>query len=250
MLYGTAAQGYKGPGFSQFSTKYVRPEISTHFEIGAKTQFLDRRVTLNVSAYHTTFRDFQAQALDFATLSIFVQNAGKLVTKGFDAQLSARPFDGLTITGGVAYTDARYRSFKGDLCYPGQTTCVGGFSDSSGNRLPNAPKFKAVGDIRYEWALTPGLNGSLQAGFTSQSSVNFFANADPNGQISGFTTVDLIAGVAGRENSWQFSLFCRNCTDRRYAGAIGNHPLVTTDYLQNYSYNAFRSLGASLNVRF
>ena len=250
MLYATAAQGYKGPGFSEFSVRAVRPEISTHFEIGAKTQFFDRRVTLNVSAYHTSFKDFQAQSADFTTLTILVHNAGKLVTKGFDAQLTGQLARGLTLSGGLAYTDARFSSFLGDLCYPGQTTCVGGVSDSSGNRLPNAPEWKGVGSIRYEWAFTPSLNGNAQIGFTSQSSVEYFSDGDPQGHIGGFTTVDVNLGLAGRKDVWQLNLFCRNCTDHRYAGSVGNHPLFTADYLQNYSYNAFRSVGAALEFKF
>jgi iron complex outermembrane receptor protein len=250
MLYATAARGYKGPGFTEYTVQSVRPEISTHFEVGAKTQFLDRRVTLNVSAYHTAFRDFQAQVLDFNTLSILVQNAGRLVTQGFDAQVSARLAPGLTLSGGLAYTDARFRSFEADLCYPGQATCVGGVSDSSGNRLPNAPKWKGVGDIRYETALSSSLDGSIQLGLTSQSSVEYFSNANPQGHIGGFTTVDVVLGLAGQDKSWKLNLFCRNCTDRRYAGAVGNTALITTDYVQNYSYGAFRSLGASVEFSF
>jgi iron complex outermembrane receptor protein len=250
MLYATAAKGYKGPGFTEYTTQSVDPEISTHFEVGAKTQFLDRRVTLNVSAYHTAFRDFQAQALDFNTLSILVKNAGRLVTQGFDAQLSARLAPGLTLSGGIAYTDARFRSFVGDLCYPGQPTCVGGVSDSLGNRLPNAPKWKGVGDIRYEQALTSSIDGSIQVGLTSQTSVEYFSNADPQGHLGGFTTLDVVLGLAGQDKNWKLNLFCRNCTDRRYAGAIGNTALLPSDYVQNYSYGAFRSLGASVEFSF
>ncbi len=249
MVYGTAARGYKGPGFSQFSARYVAPEISTHFEIGAKTQFLGRRLTLNVSAYHTGFRDFQASAVDFSTLTIRVANAGKLITKGFDAQIAAKPVKGLTLTGGVAYTDARFTSFKNDQCYPGQATCVGGVSDSSGNRLPNAPQWKGVGDIRYEWAFTPELSGNVQLGFSAQSGIEYFSNGDPNGHQKGFTTFDVAFGLAG-SGGWQLNLFCRNCGDQRYVGAVGNHPLFTTDYLQNYSYGAFRSIGAALEFKF
>jgi iron complex outermembrane receptor protein len=253
MLYATAAKGYKGPGFTEYTLQSVRPEISTHFEIGAKTQFLDRRLTLNLSAYHTAFRDFQAQVLNLSTISILVQNAGKLVTQGFDAQLSARLAPGLTLSGGLAYTDARYRSFEGDLCYPGQSTatCTGGLiSNSSGNRLPNAPKWKGVGDIRYERPLTSSIDGSIQIGFTSQTSVEYFSNADPQGHLGGFTTMDVVVGLAGQAKSWKLNLFCRNCTDHRYAGAISNTALIPSDYVQNYSYGAFRSLGAALEFTF
>lgn len=39
MIYATAARGYKGPGFSQYTSTYVRPEISDHIELGSKSQF-------------------------------------------------------------------------------------------------------------------------------------------------------------------------------------------------------------------
>lgn len=250
MLYGTVAKGYKGPGFSQFSSRYVAPEISTHFEAGIKTEFLDRHVTLNLSAYHTGFTDFQSQAVDFSTLTILVRNAGKLVTQGFDAQLTARPVEGLSLSGGLAYTDARFRKFLGDACYAGQAACVGGSSDSSGNRLPSAPKWKAVGDARYEWAFNDALKGHVQIGVTAQTSVEYYSNANPAGHQPGFTTVDLALGLAGKEDSWQLNLFCRNCADKRYVAFVGSHPLVTADYLQNYSYSAFRSIGASLDFNF
>ena len=64
------------------------------YELRLKSQFFDRRLTFNAALYHTSFRDFQAQAFDPRTLSIFVQNAGELVTKGFELQLAAQPVMG------------------------------------------------------------------------------------------------------------------------------------------------------------
>ncbi|MCP3730986.1 TonB-dependent receptor [Sphingomonas sp. MG17] len=178
-------------------------------------------------------------------MTIRVANAGKLVTKGFDAQLSAQLAKGLAHRRPRLYRCPLHQLQKRPmLSRPDQLRRRG--LDSSGNRLPNAPEWKGVGDIRYEWAFTDGLNGNVQLGFSSQSSIEYFSNADPNGRQKGFTTFDIQVGLAGRE-SWQLSLFCRNCGDQRYVGAVGNYPLITTDYLQNYSYGAFRNIGASLD---
>ena len=251
MVYGTAARGYKGPGFAQYSLFYVRPEIPTHFEVGSKIQLLGRKLTLNVAAYNTEFKDFQAQSIDVTNgLTFRLQNAGKLRTRGFDVQLLARPTSRLTLNGGLSYTDARFLSFQGDACYIGQASCAGGVTDSSGNRLPNAPKWKAVADVSYEAPLGGDFSALFNMGVKSQTSFNFLSNADPNTVQKGYTTMD--ASVALSNAAWggTVRLFCRNCTDTRFVGTISGHPFFPGDYIQNLTPSGFRQIGASLDVQF
>lgn len=250
MIYGTAARGYKGPGYAQYSFSYVRPEISTHFEIGSKAQFFDRKLTVNLSAYNTDFKDFQAQSIDFTTLSFLLQNAGKLRTRGAEIQVIARPTSRLTFNASVAYTDARFISFKGDTCYVGQVDCVNGATDSSGRRLPNAPKWKAIADISYEQPLGDNFAAIVNVGVTSQSSYNFLSNADPSSIQKGYTALDLGVTLTPTARNWSLRAFCRNCTDRRYVATVQGHPFFASDYIQNLSYGGFRQLGLALDVGF
>jgi iron complex outermembrane recepter protein len=250
MLYGTAAQGYKGPGYAQYSFSYVRPEISTHFEVGSKAQFLDRKLTFNISAWNTKFKDFQQESIDFTTLSFLLQNAGKLRTRGVELQVLARPLPRLSIIGGLAYTDARFITFKGDTCYVGQPDCVGGVTDSSGRRLPNAPKWKGNLDASYEQPIGADYSTIFDLGLTSVSSYNFLSNGDPFAEQKGYTTIDLALALSQKRTGWTLRAFCRNCTDSRFIATVQGHPFFPGDHIQNLSYNGFRQIGLALDLPF
>lgn len=250
MIYGTAARGYKGPGYAQYSFSYVRPEIPTHFEIGSKAQFFDRRLTVNLSAFNTNFKDFQAQSIDLTTLSFLLQNAGKLRTRGAEVQIIARPVPRLTLSGGLAYTDARFIRFLGDTCYLGQVDCVGGVTDSSGKRLPNAPEWKGIFDAAYELPLSNDFAATLNVSISPQSSETFASNGDPNAVQRGFTTLDAGLTLTQTSLNWSLRVFCRNCTDQRFVSTVQGHPFFAGDYIQNLSYAGYRQLGLALDFRF
>lgn len=250
MIYGTAARGYKGPGYAQYSFSYVRPEISTHFEIGSKAQFFDRQLTVNVSAFNTSFKDFQAESIDFTNLSFLLQNAGKLRTRGAELQIIARPVPRLTLSGGLAYTDARFISFLGDTCYVGQPDCVNGATDSSGRRLPNAPKWKGLMDVSYEQPLGDEFAATLNVGISAQSSYNFLSNGNPSAEQKGYATLDLGLALTQKSMEWTLRAFCRNCTDKNFVSTVQGHPFFPGDHVQNLSYNGFRQLGLALDMKF
>ncbi|MEJ7925673.1 TonB-dependent receptor [Sphingobium sp. AN641] len=250
MVYGTAARGYKGPGYAQYSFSYVRPEISTHFEIGSKAQFFGRKLTVNVSAFNTEFKDFQAESIDFTNLSFLLQNAGKLRTRGAELQIIARPLPRLTLSGGLAYTDARFISFTGDTCYVGQPDCVNGVTDSSGRRLPNAPEWKGLVDVSYEQPLGDDFAATLNVGISSQSSYNFLSNGNPSAEQKGYTTVDLGLALTQKPMGWTLRAFCRNCTNEHFVATVQGHPFFPGDHIQNLSYNGFRQLGLALDLKF
>lgn len=263
MIYGTAARGYKGPGYAQYSFSYVRPEISTHFEIGSKAQFFDRKLTVNVSAFNTEFKDFQAESIDFTTLAFILQNAGKLRTRGAELQIIARPLPRLTLSAGLAYTDARFISFESDTCYVGQpepdcrrnrTDPMGrplpDATDSSGRRLPNAPEWKGLVDISYEQPLGDEFAATLNVGISSQSSYNFLSNGNPSAVQKGYTTLDLGLALTQKTMDWTLRAFCRNCTNEHFVSTVQGHPFFAGDHIQNLSYNGFRQLGLALDLKF
>ena len=250
MIYATAARGYKGPGFSQYSLTYVRPEISDHIEFGSKSQFFDHKLTLNASVFQTKFRDFQAQVLNPATISSVVLNAGKLQTRGAELQLAADPLRGLTLSGGVAYVDAHFVSFTGDLCYLGQPDCVGGTTDSSGRVLPNAPKWKGTAAMQYKHPVSDRLTATFNAAVSAQSGINFASNGNPATVQKGYTTLDMGVGLTGDDGRWTLRAFCRNCTDTRFVTSISSNALFQTDYAQSMGYQSFRQIGAALDFAF
>jgi hypothetical protein len=167
-------------------------------------------------------------------------------------QLAARLVPGLSLTGGVAYTDARFRSFKGDLCYPGQTDVA---SAASRTRRAIACPMRRNGR-RWATSATNGRsrrrsNGSVQVGVTSQTSAwNISPAPIRNGHLGGFTTLDVMLGLAGPGQELAAQPVLPQLHRQVAMPARRQYPLVPSDYLQNYSYGAFRSLGASLEFSF
>jgi iron complex outermembrane recepter protein len=128
LFYARTARGFKSGGanlrgqnlatFAPFA-----PEVVTEYEVGAKLDLLNRRLRLNLSAYYDQDRNLQRsvtlQGPSGGLLSI-VTNAASATVKGFEAELTAVPVNGLTLSASTAYTDAKYKSFV-DLSGPGGT---------------------------------------------------------------------------------------------------------------------------------
>ncbi|WP_068080061.1 TonB-dependent receptor [Novosphingobium rosa] len=123
-VYGKWSTGYKSGGANSRSLTYApfKPETVSMFEIGAKTEFLDRHARLNVAAYTGSYKniqlDFQANYQQFdangnlittgTRTTIETANApgtGRL--KGVEAELTLVPITGLTLTGSYAYTKVK-----------------------------------------------------------------------------------------------------------------------------------------------
>ncbi|MFN3552051.1 MAG: TonB-dependent receptor [Novosphingobium meiothermophilum] len=107
MLFAKVATGYVSGGI--LSGISYRPENMTSYEVGAKTQFLDNRVRLNIAAYYNDYNDLQTQ--NFINGRQFFDNAGKAKIKGFEAELDVVPVRGLNLAGSLAYTDFDYDTF-------------------------------------------------------------------------------------------------------------------------------------------
>ena len=243
MVYASFARGYKGQGFD-ISTGFtprraavpVRPETSDAYEAGVKSRFLDNKVQLNIAAFWSDFRDFQAQSgvlLPDNTIQLTLNNVGKVRTRGFEAELSAKPTPALTFDTALSFTDTRIMEFPGAQCYTGQTTgCVdldgAGPStvkgqDLAGKRLPNAPRFKFNAGFNYDIFL-PALpfDAFVQADYAYQSAVNFDLLGNPLTVQEGYGIVNGSIGIDQNDRGgMRVALFVNNLFDKRYASNIG-----------------------------
>lgn len=254
MAYASVARGYKGPGFNLSidpNAPLIMPEIPTSYEAGIKSTLFDRRLILNLSAYTSKFKNFQAQAFDPGTNGYVLLNAGALKSRGFEVEASALPADGLTFNLGVSYVDAFFSDFQFDRCYPFQPGCrPNGTTDSSGNRLPNVPKWTVSLTGRYETSLTEALGAFVQGALYSRSKSNFSSNADPNTALPSYTLFDASLGLKDSDDALKMTVFCRNCFDKRQPTFINSNSQSRGDYYHLFGLNSFRTIGVSLEGRF
>lgn len=173
-------------------------ERSWNYEIGAKTQFLDRRVTLNMAAYLTDISDYQELIRDTA-ITGFVSNADKVRAKGFEIELNARILPSLTIAGGIGYNDIRYRNF------------VDAEGDKTGNRVPIIPKYSASASITWE----PVTHLSLTAGW--QSAGTFYEQNDALNAFGLLPGRDTFSASVGYDDGrYSLQAFVNNIGNKRY----------------------------------
>jgi len=129
--YFTASKGFKGGGFAMryFPAVdpgpldpddiigYAGPETAITYELGLKTELLDKRVRLNLAGFYTDYDDIQITVnVDpgGGALGRFVPtllNAGKATIKGLEAEGVFLVNDWLRLDGSLGYVDAKYDSF-------------------------------------------------------------------------------------------------------------------------------------------
>jgi iron complex outermembrane recepter protein len=202
LLYGSVARAWLPGGTSldnpDLSITTFAPEKSWNYEIGAKTQFWDRRVTLNAALYQTDIANYQELIRD-TPITGFVSNANKVRAKGFEIELDTRILPTLTIAGGIGYNNIRYRDF------------VDAEGVKTGNRIPIIPKYSASASITWE----PIANVSVAG--TWQSSGSFYEQNDALNAFGILPGYDVFNASIGYDNdSFSVQLFVNNITGKRY----------------------------------
>jgi iron complex outermembrane receptor protein len=215
MLYGSYTRGYKGPAFNVFFNHTaptnaipIDEEISDAFEIGIKSQFLDRRVQLNVAAFSVEYDGFQANnfvLLNGAVVSNLT-NAGTVKSEGFEADLVVAPVDGLNLRASAAYADARVKEFN-----PNPLTNAP--SAINGTQLPLAPKFVYTigGDYTADLG---GVQLYLNTDYRHTSSQ--FSDLGEAGPIDPYGIWNASVGFSDPDDNYRLTFHVRNITDESY----------------------------------
>jgi len=236
MGYVSYTRGYKGQAYDLTSVLNttianafpIKAEHSNSYEAGLRTRFADRRITLNLTGFWTDYDNFQAQGLlPDISISPVLANVGSVRTRGFELEGSGRISSMFRLNGGLAFTDAKIRSYPNSACYPNQSVaqgCVNGVFNEKGQRLPNAPKWKLNigGDLTVPLGDSVPFDGTINAYYVYQSKVVYALTNDPATAQSGYGIVNLAAGLSGKGNDFKVSLFVNNLFDKQYYTRIDN----------------------------
>jgi iron complex outermembrane receptor protein len=217
------------------TTQTVKPEKVNAYEIGLKTQFLDRRLTLNVAGFWTDIKDYQATVNNNAINVIrgYLANAGAVRSRGFEFDSSFRPSPRFNLYVNGAYTDAKYIKFTNAPCPPelsGGTAAdathlataagvAGGVSPAScnisGQVLPGISKWsfsfggevnKPVGGDGGQVYL--GYDGSYRSRFSSNPSASAYT------WIDGYSLSNFRLGY--RKKDFNVFAWVHNAFDQNY----------------------------------
>ena len=226
MAYATYSRGYKGPGLNIFfnlqsnGTPPLAPESADSYEGGLKTSLLDGAMTLNISGYYAKYKNFQANNPDFVLGQRVTRftNAGTVSTRGFEADLLYRPSDDFTISGGVAYTDAKVDKFRLPPGAPATDEIP------AGTVLPFSPKWKTSLGGTYTIRTGGFADIELGAQGSYQTKQLSLLVASPlirdNGTIKSYGLLDLSVALVGADDKYRISFLAKNVFDTSFAASI------------------------------
>ena len=123
LTYVSYAEGFKPGGFNtneivSFANQGYRAETVSTIEAGIKSSWLDRRLTINLSAYRNRYRDqqigvqlTQAGAGGGVVTTAGIINAASVAIWGLEADIAWRIADPVTLSLGYAFTDAKFGKY-------------------------------------------------------------------------------------------------------------------------------------------
>lgn len=117
LIFASATRGFKSGGWNARGTSATEllpfgPETAWSYEIGAKSEFLDNRVRLNVTAFWLDVSNLQTPSAFIrgnGSIAFITRNFADYRNKGIEVELSTAPVDGLNLFASLGYQDDKYR---------------------------------------------------------------------------------------------------------------------------------------------
>ena len=236
------------------------PETVKSIEAGLKSEFFDHKLRFNLAVYQAHYQHSQSAQSGsviadpdnpggtLARYGVVVIDNGPLHAKGFEAELTAAPIEGVTVGGSVGYTDAKLIR-PNPLIAQGNPYLLNGVA-------------KWVGQVYGQYQSQPIFDGATmlfridanyQGKYRNISNPNFAQDGEAAFAPYEFTKARWILNgrLALRDMkvgavSAEVGVWVRNLTNNRDA----LYTLQFGDFLINSSYQPARTFGLDLNFKF
>ncbi len=270
LLYASYSKGYKAGGFNLdrsalgspifapndprqaatggFGVQNLQfdPETVTAYEIGAK--FGNRRLVVNVAAFHQSFSSFQLNTFNGSVF--LVQNVNGcsadlgttdsdpslatgacapadvtagVVSQGVEVEAAVFPVRNLQMTMGLTVAQTRY---KDDLV--GRDTGIPldpALFLLPGDALSNAPEAVATASLTWTPPIgNSGMKGLLYIDTRMSSDYNTGSDLFPEKEQDGFVLVNARIGLRGPAQRWSLELWAQNLLNIDYQQVAFNTP--------------------------
>lgn len=208
LLYGSYSKGLKSAGFSTATDGFVLPE-QLHFkperlysgEIGVKSSFFNRKLTLNLGAYDYDYKNFQTFIFSGVSFSVVNKPAR---ARGAELEATWRPGHGLTLNLAGSYNYFRVK----DISTPAAP-------DGESQHSINSPPWAASWGVTKALTLANGLRltASYNGHYTDQRYFGTVNEAIIH--APGYTLHDATVSIES-DNGVSASIFVSNLTNKYY----------------------------------
>jgi iron complex outermembrane receptor protein len=243
MFYFAASRGFRSGGFNgrPFFREVVDsydPEYLWSYELGMKSEWLDRRLVLNVAGFYNDYTDVQLtsnRATADGNVGVFTENGGEAEMTGFEVELHARPVEQLDLIAGIGYIHAEFTEVN-----PAATI-------TEDTKFLKTPKWDINLSGQYHVPVAVGtLTFRLDWAYRSKY-YNDVVNT-PGLVQDGFGLLNARIALEDAAEKWEVAVFGTNLTDEHYiTGGVGGLDAIGLDEAQ---YARPREWGVSLTYRF
>lgn len=243
MLYASYTRGFKAGGFSVAETSAnpvnypFDPEYVNAYEIGLKSELLDRTLLLNVAAFRNDFSDLQVVIQGQGPsggLVNFVRNAAQSRSQGVELEttwIASREF---RISANGTYLDSKYvrypnagatylQQFLFMQANPGQPAS-NAVQDLSGRPTLFAPKWSGSVTGTLELPVAQSLRFIAEGTAIFSSSYNTYSTLDPLTRQPGYARVDARITLETDDGNWGIDLIGKNLTNSIIRTFSGQQP--------------------------
>lgn len=206
-------------GFDPAASRFEDETLNV-YEVGAKTDWLDKRLVLNTSLFYQEFDDklvsSQKQDADTGLLFAAPVNASKATVYGLELDVAWQATEALQLTASYTYLDTEYDDFTsltkgpGTIADAGNCTIVadpgkgtGGVDedfcqiDLSGNEMEYAPKHALVGGYSWRQQLVGDTDWLFEGDVIYQD--DRYQDAVNTVEFDSYTTVDFRLGLVNEQ---------------------------------------------------
>lgn len=251
--FATISTGFKSgafqeqPGIAVLAMTPTAPEKVTNYEAGLKTDWFDRRLRANISAFYMDYKNFQtikvvpdASGGPLAT-RLTVDTADATI-KGIETEFIIQPVEWFDATVRYTYLHPYFTRFIQTAAFDAAGNPV--FVNAAGNRLSRTPKHAVVADVGVQ---TPKASwGWLRAGVVMDYQSDIYDNNVNDFKEYRRARTLWDASITYHLNErFSAQLWVKNLTDKEYR--IWQTNGGSYQFVQ---YGAPRQIGVTANAKF
>jgi iron complex outermembrane recepter protein len=219
MAYVSASTGFKGGGVTarpfdaaQALNGSFGPETVTAYELGVKTDLLDRKLRFNVSAFYNDYKDVQLPLISCASLGSNApcgarQNAGNGIIKGFEIEAEAHPTEGLDIDASLSRLSGHWKKIDARV---GNAILLSDPIVSPGWKWSAGIQYKA--DMGDKGSVTPRFDAS----YTGKTSAGRVAAGGPIEYFPSYTLANARVTWRNKDEDLSVSFEMQNVFNKYY----------------------------------
>lgn len=241
LVYATYSRGNKSGGLNLTNlpasldpsvVAAVAPEKVDSYEVGLKSQWLDRRLTFNLAGYWTEIGNYQTAITEQITNSVnvrqYIANIPGVRSRGVEGDLNFAPSQWASFYVSAAYADTTYSEYPNAPQAPERLN-QGSIQDLTGEQLPGVPKFTYTlgGDLSAPLTNLGGreVSAYVHADYSHRSSFNTSSSNSIYADVPAYGIANARIGFRTEDGLFDLSVWARNLFDKDYFQTLS--PAVT-----------------------